>query len=121
GFSCHAKTSHYRKRSRARQSPATVKIFLFFRSRFPFLSVCAGRRNQLSDSVVPPDNFAMAPAIRRNIMEKINWSRVILGGLLAGLIMNVGEFMLNVVVFAKELEEATRKLNLPPPGGDFIA
>ncbi|HZS09562.1 MAG TPA: hypothetical protein VFD58_32340 [Blastocatellia bacterium] len=54
-------------------------------------------------------------------MEKINWSRIILGGLLAGLIMNVGEFVLNVVLFAKELEEATRKLNLPPPGGDFIA
>jgi len=54
-------------------------------------------------------------------MEQINWSRVILGGFVAGLIMNVGEFLLNVVILAKELEEATRKLNLPTPGGDFIA
>ncbi|MFN7945663.1 MAG: hypothetical protein U0Z53_09940 [Blastocatellia bacterium] len=54
-------------------------------------------------------------------MEKINWSRVLLGGLLAGLVMNTGEFVLNGVLFTKEIEEATRKLSLPAPGGDFIA
>jgi uncharacterized membrane protein len=54
-------------------------------------------------------------------MEKINWSRVLLGGLLAGLVMNTGEFVLNAVLFAQELEAATRKLGLPAPSGDFIA
>jgi hypothetical protein len=54
-------------------------------------------------------------------MEQINWSRVITGGLLAGLIMNIGEFILNGVFLAKDIEEANRKLNLPAPGGAFIA
>ena len=29
-------------------------------------------------------------------MERINWARVFAGGLLAGLIINIGEFILNV-------------------------
>jgi len=54
-------------------------------------------------------------------MSKINVGRVLLGGLIAGLVMNIGEFILNGVLFAKEIEEANRKLNLPPPSGNFIA
>lgn len=44
-------------------------------------------------------------------MGKINIGRVLLGGLAAGLVMNIGEFLLNAVVLAKDLEEAMRKAN----------
>ena len=54
-------------------------------------------------------------------MDKINWGRVISGGLIAGLVMNLGEFILNGVLFAKTIEEAMSKINLPPPDGTFIA
>ncbi len=54
-------------------------------------------------------------------MERINWSRVILGGLVAGLVMNLGEFILNGVLLAKTVEESMSKINLPPPDGTFIA
>ena len=51
----------------------------------------------------------------------INFGRVILGGLVAGLIINIGEFLLNEVVFKQQLEEMVRRLNVPAPGGSFIA
>ncbi len=35
-------------------------------------------------------------------MGKINWVRVILGGVVAGAIINVFEYLLNAVVLAKE-------------------
>jgi len=54
-------------------------------------------------------------------MNRINYGRAILGGLLAGLIINVGEFVLNEVLFKKQLEEMVRQHNLPTPGGVFIA
>ena len=54
-------------------------------------------------------------------MGKINYGRAILGGLLAGLIINVGEFVLNEVLFKKQLEEMVRQHNLPIPGVAFIA
>jgi len=54
-------------------------------------------------------------------MGKINYGRAILGGLLAGLVINVGEFVLNEVLFKKQLEEMVRQHNLPIPGVAFIA
>jgi MFS family permease len=54
-------------------------------------------------------------------MESINWGRVILGGLVAGLVMNIGEFILNGVLLAKTVEASLSKINLPPPDGTFIA
>ena len=51
----------------------------------------------------------------------INFGRVILGGLVAGLIINIGEFLLNEVVFQKQMEELLARLNTPRPGGSFIA
>jgi hypothetical protein len=35
-------------------------------------------------------------------MGKINWTRVILGGLVAGLIINAFEYLLNAIVLAKD-------------------
>ena len=54
-------------------------------------------------------------------MGKINLGRVILGGLLTGLVINVGEYLLNEVVFVQQLEEMVKRLNVTRPGGTFIA
>ncbi len=54
-------------------------------------------------------------------MGKINMGRVILGGLLAGLIINLGEFLLNGVILSQELEDMMRTLNKPAVGGSQIA
>ena len=47
-------------------------------------------------------------------MGRINISRVIAGGLLAGLIINISEFILNGLVLAQATEAAMQALNLPP-------
>ncbi len=47
-------------------------------------------------------------------MAKINVGRVIAGGLLAGLVINISETILNVWVVAQPMEDALRARNLPP-------
>jgi hypothetical protein len=42
---------------------------------------------------------------------RINWSRVILGGLLAGLIVNVCEFLVNSLILGNEWAAAMKALN----------
>ena len=55
-------------------------------------------------------------------MSGINTGRVILGGLLAGLVINVGEFILNTFVIDEErMTEIYSAMNLDPPGGSAIA
>lgn len=54
-------------------------------------------------------------------MGNINYGRAILGGLLAGLVINIGEFVLNEVLFKKQLEEMVKQHNMPTPGVPFIA
>jgi hypothetical protein len=54
-------------------------------------------------------------------MNNINFGRVILGGLVAGLVLNIGEFLLNEVVFKQQMEEFFARLNVPRPGSTFIA
>lgn len=54
-------------------------------------------------------------------MGKINMGRVILGGLLAGLIINIGESVLNGMILATDLEDVMRSLNKPPITGPVIA
>jgi hypothetical protein len=54
-------------------------------------------------------------------MNNINYGRVILGGLVAGLVLNIGEFLLNEVILVKQMEEMFARLNVPRPGGNFIA
>ena len=51
---------------------------------------------------------------------KINFGRVLLGGLVAGVILTIGEYVLNDVVLAKQMAETFRKFNLPKPGNNFI-
>jgi hypothetical protein len=50
-------------------------------------------------------------------MGKINWNRVILGGLVAGVIINVFEWLLNGVIIAKDMEAAMSTLGRQVGGG----
>ena len=52
-------------------------------------------------------------------MSTINFSRVLLGGLVAGVILNVGEFLLNEVLFKAQLEETVARLHIERPGITF--
>ena len=53
-------------------------------------------------------------------MSSINVGRVIGGGLLAGLVINIGETILNVVVLAQAMEDVLKARNLPVVGGPAI-
>jgi len=53
-------------------------------------------------------------------MHTINYGRVILGGLLAGLLINISETLLNAVVLASQMAAAVQRMNLPPIGGQAI-
>jgi hypothetical protein len=46
-------------------------------------------------------------------MGQINVGRVILGGLVAGLVINVVEYVLNMYVIADQVRAAMQKINLP--------
>jgi hypothetical protein len=53
-------------------------------------------------------------------MGRINIGRVIVGGLLAGLFINIGEFVLNTFVIAQDMEESMKARNLPPVDNGMI-
>ena len=53
-------------------------------------------------------------------MATMNVGRVVLGGVVAGLVVNIGETILNVVVAAQAMEDALRARNLAPVGGSAI-
>jgi uncharacterized membrane protein len=48
---------------------------------------------------------------------KINWTRVILGGLLAGLIINVCEYIVNGLILSSDWAAAMKTLNRSPDMG----
>jgi hypothetical protein len=54
-------------------------------------------------------------------MGRMNMAKVIAGGLLAGLIINLSEFVLNTYVVAAEMERALKAMQRPMPGGQAIA
>src|SRR5712692_4352978 len=53
-------------------------------------------------------------------MNKINVGRVVLGGLVTGLVINLGNLLLNRVWVRDELKADLGRLNLSEPGYDFI-
>lgn len=53
-------------------------------------------------------------------MNNINFGRVVLGGLLAGLVLNIGEFLLNGLVLASQMADFMTKHNFSEPA-NFIA
>jgi len=54
-------------------------------------------------------------------MGSINMGRVVIGGLAAGLLINVSEFILNGVVLAADFNAAMAALNRPPVSSSMIA
>ena len=50
-------------------------------------------------------------------MGTINWTRVILGGLVAGVIINVFEFLLNGVILANDMQAAIAAMGKQMGGG----
>ena len=52
--------------------------------------------------------------------NNINWARVFGGGLLAGLIINIGEFILNEPILGAEFAEVMAGMNQEPPGSGAI-
>jgi hypothetical protein len=53
-------------------------------------------------------------------MSSINMGRVVVGGLVAGLLINVSEFVLNAVVLAEDMNAAMAALNRPPIDNGMI-
>jgi hypothetical protein len=53
-------------------------------------------------------------------MGQINVGRVVAGGLLAGLVINISETILNLFVVAAPMAEALKARNLPEIGGSAI-
>lgn len=53
-------------------------------------------------------------------MGKINFGRVVLGGLLAGLILNIGEYLLNAKVLEAQMKSFMTQHNFTEPA-NFIA
>lgn len=53
-------------------------------------------------------------------MSKVNLSRVLLGGVLAGIVINVSEFLLHNVVLKAQFEEGMKALGRPFPEGSSV-
>jgi hypothetical protein len=53
-------------------------------------------------------------------MGRINKGRVIVGGLLAGLLVNISEFVLNTFVIGQDMEAAMKAMNRPPVDNSMI-
>jgi pimeloyl-ACP methyl ester carboxylesterase len=51
---------------------------------------------------------------------RINLGRVVVGGLVAGLLINISEAIMNGVVFAAEMDAAMKALNKPPIASSMI-
>lgn len=47
-------------------------------------------------------------------MGKINWGRVFLGGLLAGVIIDIAEFLFHAVIFKEQVAEMMRSIGKDP-------
>jgi len=54
-------------------------------------------------------------------MNNINFGRVVLGGLLAGLVLNIGEFLLNDMVLGSQMKAFMAQHNFAEPSGSFMA
>jgi hypothetical protein len=53
-------------------------------------------------------------------MNKINLGRVLLGGFVTGVVLNLGEWLLNGVVLAKQMSEYMTEHKFPQPTGSAI-
>jgi len=53
-------------------------------------------------------------------MNKINFGRVLLGGIVAGVILNVGEMVLNGKILAAQMADFFKRCGFPQPGTNFF-
>jgi hypothetical protein len=53
-------------------------------------------------------------------MGKMNVGRILLGGLVAGVVMNIGEFLFNGVIYAQKMQDWAKQYNLPPVSDSFV-
>ena len=60
-------------------------------------------------------------ATREVAVARINTRGLVVGGLVAGLIINISEFILNEPVLGADMRAAMTAHNLPPIGGSAIA
>ena len=54
-------------------------------------------------------------------MSNINTGKVVIGGLLAGLVLNIGEFLLNDFVLGTQMREFMARHNFRDPGTNFMS
>lgn len=54
-------------------------------------------------------------------MNKINLGRVLLGGVVTGFILNLGEFILNDLILGPHIEADMKRMGITPPGAGFAA
>jgi hypothetical protein len=52
-------------------------------------------------------------------MNKINFGRVLLGGVVAGFVLNIGEFVLNGFLLRDRMLSDMKRMGLTPPGTGF--
>jgi hypothetical protein len=52
-------------------------------------------------------------------MNKLNVRRVLLGGIVAGLIINIGEIVLNDIILGPHIEADMKRMGITPPGAGF--
>ena len=51
---------------------------------------------------------------------RMNMTRVILGGLLAGLVINISEFVLNMAILGQRMNARMAQMNLPPISSNAV-
>lgn len=51
-------------------------------------------------------------------MSKINVGKVVIGGLVAGVVLNIGEFLLNAVILGEAIKQDFAKLGLGDPAAN---
>jgi hypothetical protein len=66
--------------------------------------------------------FVRASTIRgrRCNISGINTARVVIGGIVAGVVINVSEYILNMFALGPDMEATMMRLNLPPVAGQAI-
>ena len=53
-------------------------------------------------------------------MGKINFGRVLLGGIVAGIVLNIGEWLLNGIVLHDQMQVFFKRCGFPEPGTRFL-
>jgi hypothetical protein len=53
-------------------------------------------------------------------VSRINWSRVLVGGLAAGVVLNLGEWLLHEVILRERMEASAAEMGLETPSGSDI-